>query len=130
MSQTYYVQIPSYDLWTSILDWIIIAPTIEFIEEETNPEIPLNSEGDSKNLEDELFELARLKLWSSGVPPSSIIEKNDKTVEENQRALEPLTLFEPSTSEKGSELKRDKIEKWAIAFQRAWNWKSYFLKSD
>ena len=94
---------------------------IEFIDEESNPEIPLNSEGDSKNLEDELFELARLKLWSSGVPTSSTIEKNDKTVEENQRALEPLTLFEPSTSEKGSELKRDKIEKWAITFQRAWN---------
>ena len=94
---------------------------VEFIDEKTNPEIPLNSEGDSKNLEDELFELARLKLWSSGVPPSSTIEKNDKTVEDNQRALEPLTLFEPSTSEKGSELKRDKIEKWAITFQRAWN---------
>ena len=61
---------------------------IEFIDEETNPEIPLNSEGDSKNLEDELFELARLKLWSSGVPSSSTIEENDKTIEDNQRALE------------------------------------------
>ena len=82
----------------------------EYYDGETNTEIPLIE--DSENLEDELFKLARLKL-----------DKNSKKEESNgeiPRASKSLTLFEPSTSSAGAELKRDKIEKWAIVFQRAW----------